>query len=165
MTVNFGNGIFGCDMLPPDLPDAGEGACCMGAAVYGPRRCTCWEPVYDLEQQPVKPGEMGMRVKMCADCAYRPNSPERRGEEGYQGDPESLDEMVATGDMFACHQGIRRSVRWVHPSGAEVPGHPAGYAPPLHDGKPYKADGAPADICAGWAARRLKHMWREAEAS
>lgn len=36
--MNFGNGVFGCDMLPPDLPDAGEGACCMGAAVYGPRR-------------------------------------------------------------------------------------------------------------------------------
>ena len=165
MTVNWGNGIAGCEMIPPDLPDAGEGACCMGAAVYGPRRCTCWEPVYDLDQQPVHPGEMGLRVKMCVDCAYRPNSPERRGEEGYQGDPESLDEMVATGDLFACHQGIRRPVAWRHPSGAEVPGHPAGYAPPLHDGKPYKADGSPADLCAGWAARRLKHMYREAKAS
>ena len=154
-------GIFG---QPPDLPDAGEGACCMGAAVYGKDRCTCWEPIFDLEQQPLKPGEMGLRTRSCSDCAYRKNSPERRGADGYQGDPESLDEMVMTGSMFACHQGIRRPVKWVHPSGAEIPGHPAGYAPPLHDGKPYKADGTPADLCAGWAARRLKHMWREQEA-
>jgi hypothetical protein len=155
--------VTGCAILgqPPDLPDAGEGACCMGAAVYGKDRCTCWEPVYDLDQQPLQPGGMGLRVKMCPDCAYRKNSPERRGEDGYEGDPESLDEMVMTGDMFVCHQGIRKPVKWVHPSGAEIPGHPAGYSPPLLDGVPYKADGTPADLCAGWAARRLKHMWRE----
>ena len=164
MTVNFGNGALGCAIsgMPADLPDAGEGACCMGTAVYGKDRCTCWEPVYDLEQQPLKPAGMGMRTKMCA-CPFRPSSPERRGEEDYQGDPESLDELVMTGEMFACHQGIRRPVKWVHPSGAEIPGHPAGYAPPLHDGAPYKADGTPADICAGWAARRLRHMRREQE--
>lgn len=165
MTVSFGAGVFGCDMLPPDLPDAGEGGCCYGAAIYGPHRCTCWEPVYDLEQQPVRPGDMGLRVKMCPDCAFRKNSPERRGDEGYQGDTEFLDGLVMTGEPFACHQGIRRPVAWRHPSGAEIPGHPAGYAPPLHDGKPYKADGTPADLCAGWAARRLKYMYQEAKAS
>ena len=31
-------------------PDAGEGMCCIGAAVYGPGHCTCWTPVYDLDQ-------------------------------------------------------------------------------------------------------------------
>ena len=165
MTVNWGNGIAGCGMIPPDLPDAGEGACCMGAAVYGPHRCTCWEPIFDLDQQAVRPGEMGLRVKMCIDCAFHKNSPERRGEEGYQGDAEFLDGLVLSGELFACHQGIRRPVAWRHPSGAEVRGHPAGYAPPLHDGKPYKADGTPGDLCAGWAARRLKHVWREAKAS
>jgi hypothetical protein len=158
--------VIGCAILgqPPDLPDAGEGACCIGAAFGGKDRCTCWEAVYDLDQQQLRPGGMGLRVKMCPDCAYRPASPERRGEEGYQGDPEFLDELVLTGEFFACHQGIRRPVKWVHPSGAEIPGHPAGYAPPLLDGVPYKADGTPADLCAGWAARRLKHMWREQEA-
>ena len=156
---------IGCAIsgLPADLPDAGP--CCKGAAVYGKDRCTCWEPVYDLEQQPLAPGEMGLRVRPCADCAYRKNSPERRGEDGYQGDAEFLDELVVTGEFFACHQGIRRPVAWRHPSGAEIPGHPAGYDPPLHDGKPYKADGTPADLCAGWAARRLKHLFTEAKAS
>jgi hypothetical protein len=148
---------------PLDLPDVGP--CCMGSAVYGPDRCTCWEPVYDLEQQPLKPGAMGLRKTPCSDCAYKKNSPERRGEEGYQGDPDSLEEMVANGDPFACHQGIRKPVKWVHPSGAEVPGHPASYEPPVVDGKPYKADGTPADLCAGWAARRLKYMQGEVKAS
>ena len=155
---------IGCVILgqPPDLPDAGEGTCCIGAAVYGKDRCTCWTAVYDLEQRSLQPGPMGMRVSMCADCAYRPNSPEKRGEEGYEGDTEFLDGLILTGEFFACHQGIRLPVKWVHPSGAEVPGHPAGYNPPLRDGVPYKADGTPADLCAGWAARRLKQMWREA---
>lgn len=147
-----------------DLPDAGDGMCCMGAAVYGKDRCTCWEPVYDLEQQPLEPGGMGLRTKMCADCAYRPNSPERTGTEGYNGDAEFLDGLILSGEFFACHQGVRRPVAWRHPSGVEIPGHPAGYAPPLLDGKPHKADGTPADLCAGWAARRLRHMWREHEA-
>ena len=147
---------------PPDLPDAGEGACCWGAIIHGKDRCTCWVAVYDLEQQPLKPGPMGLRVRMCDSCAYRANSPEKRGEEGYQGDAEFLDGLILTGEFFACHQGIRKPVRWVHPSGAEIPGHPAGYNPPLRDGVPYKADGTPADLCAGWAARRLKQMWREA---
>jgi hypothetical protein len=149
----------------PDLPDAGEGACCYGAIINGPHACTCWTPVYDMEQLELKPGHMGLRVQPCGDCAYLKNSPERNGEPGYQGDQEFLDEIVLTGEPFACHQGIRKPVRWVHPSGAEIPGHPGGYDPPIVNGRPYKADGTPADLCAGWAARRLKHMQREAKAS
>jgi hypothetical protein len=155
--------VCGMGQVPPDLPDAGP--CCIGWAVYGPHRCTCWEPVYDLEQQPLQPGRMGLPSAMCADCAYRPGSPERRGEDGYNGSAEDLDDMVISGEPFACHQGIRKPVKWVHPSGAEVAGHPAGYDPPIVSGTPYKADGRPADLCAGWAARRLKHMYREAHAS
>lgn len=143
----------------PDLPDAGP--CCMGWAVYGPHRCTCWVPVYDLEQQDPQGGHMGLRAEMCHDCAFRPNSPERRGEAGYQGSAEDLNDMVTGGSPFACHQGIRRPVKWVHPSGAEIPGHPADYSPPIVNGTPYKADGTPADLCAGWAARRLKEMDRQ----
>lgn len=148
-----------------ELPDAGEGMCCPGAAMFGPDRCTCWVPVYDLAQQPLQPLQAGQPVppdplKMCADCAYRPGSPERRGEDGYQGDADGLDDMVASGQPFACHQGIRRPVKWRHPSGAEVPGHPAGYAPPIRDGIPYKADGTPANLCAGWFLRRVKEVQR-----
>jgi len=154
---------LGCGLegQPPDLPDAGEGACCIGAAIYGKDRCTCWEPAYDLEQQPVMPGVMMPRIpaRMCGDCAFRPDSPERRGEPGHAADGDALDEMVAAGEPFACHQGIRRPVRWVHPSGAEIPGHPAAYSPPLDEfGIPYKADGTPADLCSGWLLRRVKEM-------
>ena len=157
------NDFFCGSLLPAiELPDAGEGACCIGAAMGGPQRCTCWVPIFDLEQQEPEPRPMGLRGRPCGDCAYKPGSPERRGEDGYQGDTEFLDGLILTGEFFACHQGIRKPVRWVHPSGAEIPGHPAGYDPPLRDGVPYKADGTPADLCAGWAARRLKQMWREA---
>lgn len=150
-----------CALLaqPPDLPDAGEGACCYGSASNGKDRCTCWVPVYDTEQQPVQPGLPlpPIPVQMCGSCAYRPNSPERRGEDSYAGDAELLDDLVATGQPFYCHQGIRRPVKWRHePTGIEVPGHPGGYDPPIQDGVPYKADGTPAYICAGWLLRRAK---------
>lgn len=154
----------GCGLagMPPDLPDAGEGMCCTGAAVMGKDRCTCWTAVYDLEQQPVTPGLPlpPIPVRMCATCAYRPGSPERKGEEGYAGDEDLLDELVATGSPFYCHAGIRKPVAWRHPSGAEIPGHPGGYEPPIADSVPYKADGTPADICAGWLLRRVKEVQR-----
>lgn len=63
-----------------DLPDAGEGVCCMGAAAMGPERCTCWEPVYDLDQADPDPTAVkllaaGMKVAhvedvgwVCDDC-------------------------------------------------------------------------------------------------
>ena len=154
--------ICGMSSTPPDLPDAGEGMCCYGAAVYGPQRCTCWTAVYDLEQQEIRKGLPLPRVpvKMCDECAYRPNSPERRGEEGYQGDEGFLDDLVRSGELFACHVGIRLPLKWVHPSGAEVTGHPGGYDPPIVDGIPYKADGSPADICSGWLLRRAKEASR-----
>ena len=145
-----------------DFPDTG-GICCTGAAVYGPSRCTCWEPVYDLDQ--TEPDETAVRLlaggiepstrrQMCHDCAYRPDSPERSGDDTYQGDEDFLADLAVTGDRFWCHQGTRRPVKWVHPSGAEHPGHPGGYAPPIVNSVPYKADGTPSELCAGWAARR-----------
>lgn len=144
-----------------DLPDTG-GTCCYGAAVYGPHRCTCWVEVYDLEQTP--PDEQTVtflsagirpntRRSMCPDCAYRPKSPERTGDEGYEGDAEDL-EMFARSSRFYCHSGMRRPVRLRHPSGVEIDGHPAAYRPPIVDGVPYRADGTPGELCAGWDARR-----------
>jgi hypothetical protein len=150
-----------CDYgAPPDLPDAGEGACCLGSAVHGPQRCTCWEPVFDLDQAPITggPATPMPRTSMCGDCAYRPRSPERQGDETYANEESDLETMVQTGAPFACHQGMRRPVVWRHPSGAEVPGHPANYQPPMANGWAYKADGSPADICGGWLLRRARFL-------
>ena len=133
----------------PRLPDTGE-LCCYGVAVYGPQRCTCWEPVYDLEQAEPVPAPMGQRKRMCADCAFRKGSPERRGDESYAHAGEVDDLPFERG--FACHQGMRRVVKLVHPSGMEIAGHPADYRPPIEKGVPYKADGSPADMCAGFCA-------------
>jgi hypothetical protein len=96
------------------MPDPVSGACCDGSAVKGPQYCTCWTPRFDLEQQPPVEGEPGTRTAMCADCAYRPGSPERQGDERYNGDPEFLDRIVVTGEMFFCHAGIRQAVKLVH---------------------------------------------------
>lgn len=146
----------------PDLPDTG-GTCCYGAGVYGPGRCTCWVPEYDLEQADLDPMlrswvEAGVkpntRQLMCQDCAYRPGSPERTGTDGYNGDADELEALAALGRPFFCHQGIRKPVRLRHPSGPVIDGHAAAYSPPITAGVPWRADGTPAELCAGWAARR-----------
>lgn len=152
-----------CHEVPEDLPDAGEGMCCPGAAVYGPHRCTCWVAVYDLEQAPVDQTVVRLldagvtpvtRKLMCEDCAYRPDSPEKAGDESYAGDPDFLEGIAARAERFWCHVGIRKPVAWRHPSGVEIPAHPGGYDPPKVKGIPYRADGSPAELCAGWDARR-----------
>ena len=146
---------------PPGLPDAGQGACCYGAAIYGPERCTCWVPVFDLDQaEPLVDAPHAVRPLMCDDCAYRPGSPERTGDEHASGDAEMLERIAAGATPFWCHQGIRRPVAYRHePSGVEVPADDIGgaelaYRPPVVGGRPHRADGRPADLCAGWDARR-----------
>lgn len=154
-------GVYG-DIV---MPDPVNGACCDGSAVKGPQYCLCWEPRFDLEQQPVTEGEPGCRDAMCSDCAFKPGSPERQGDKRYNGDPEFLDRIVMTGEPFFCHAGIRQAVKLVHPSGAEVDllaAAPGDYRPPIENGVPYKADGSPGELCAGWAARRRAHRKREA---
>jgi hypothetical protein len=144
-----------------EMPEAGGGYCCMGAVMNGPQGCTCWVSVYDLEQQALS-RKRGLRplppvpLKMCGDCAFRPGSPERAGADGYEGDQDLLDELVATGNPFYCHQGVRRTLSLRHPDGAEVDGHPGDYDPPIAAGFPWKADGTPADLCAGWLLLRAK---------
>jgi hypothetical protein len=162
------SGILPCGGVYGDLvmPDPVYGACCDGSAAMGPQYCTCWAPAFDLEQQAARPGERGQRDAPCGDCAYRPGSPERSGNERYNGDQAFLDRIVETGEPFHCHVGIRRVVKLVHPSGAEVELPPGGdYRPPIVAGVPYKADGSPGELCAGWAARRLRHVQREAAAT
>ena len=143
------------------MPDPACGACCDGSAIKGPQYCTCWTPVYDLEQADPEPEfEPGTRCALCSGCAYKPGSPERSGDERYNGDAEFLSRIVVTGEPFFCHAGIRRAVKLAHPAGAEVEIPPGDYRPPVIDGVPYKADGSPGELCAGWAARRAKHLER-----
>lgn len=115
--------------------------CCYGSCEYGPTGCTCWEPVFDLVQVAAIPAKPVTRRTRCVDCAFRPDSPERaRGDE------------VEDLPHFWCHQGIRRPAAFRHPDGrVRKVSDSADYQPPIIDGVPYRADGTPADRCAGWA--------------
>ena len=95
-------------------------------------------------------------MSRCGDCAFRDGSPERSNEKGYDHNSNDLiDEMVAQpGVTFFCHQGMRRVVLLRHPSGVEIPAHPASYRPAIEGRLSFKADGAPADICAGFTQAR-----------
>lgn len=135
----------------------GLSACCQGAT-QSPTDCICWVPEYDLDQQPPIPGDhlvTEARSTACEDCAYRPNSPERQGDEAYVADFDSFDAGV-----FYCHQGMRKPLRWRHQGlGIVVEATGDYYAPPMRIGAdgnsvPFKADGTPGDRCAGWAAQR-----------
>lgn len=142
-----------------DFPDAGGGTCCMGAAVYGPGRCTCWEPVYDQEQAPPDlEAPPNLAKECCDDCAYRVDSPERSGAEGYQNNEAGDLEAMAASEkgIFYCHKGMRRIVKYRHPSGVEIDAHPAEYRPAQSGCQAFKADGSPADVCAGWLAEARK---------
>jgi hypothetical protein len=138
------------------------GWCCEGSVYRGASGCMCWEPEYDREQADVLALDTVTtgRTTMCGDCAYRPGSPERSGDPQAGATQEDLDTLVAAGDPFWCHDGMRLPVLWRHPSGATVPGSPLDYRPPIVDGRPYKADGTPGDLCAGWLARSLSRARR-----
>lgn len=138
------------------LPDAGEGMCCIGAAMGGPERCTCWKAVHDHGQAEPQEGPPSIRAAMCGDCAFRKDSPERTGDRRYQHSEEGeVDDLALGRGVFMCHQGMRRKLALVHPSGARVQLDTDDYDPPVIDGRAYKADGSPADLCAGfWSARR-----------
>jgi hypothetical protein len=141
-----------------DLPDAGEGACCEGAALLGPGGCTCWDREYDVAQEPPDTTAVPVtRVLMCGDCAFRPDSPERTGESAAAYDQDDLEALVHGSQGFWCHQGMRLIVGQRHPAGVFKPqpeGEKLAYDPPIINGVPYKADGSPGERCAGLAARR-----------
>lgn len=136
--------------------------CCWGSSHDGPSGCTCWEPVYDLDQQPpiaIAAEHVQTRAEMCADCAFRPDSPERRGDDRYS---HNSDEELRELGHFWCHQGMRKPIAWRHPTfGITLDADTDAYAPPmLRVGDtvvPFKASGAPADRCGGFAA------WKKAE--
>jgi hypothetical protein len=151
-TVLCGGGNTGARLWVEQHPDAGETFCCMPALDGRPEDCTCWRPVYDVEQAPPRPmagpQDLQARPRMCGDCAFKPGSPERT-------DPlmvETLMELPSTRTPFWCHDGMRRPVRWEHPDGRTVAGDPADWHPAQLGRVPYRADGSPALLCAGWAA-------------
>lgn len=105
--------ICGASLAVPDYwpnPEKwfGELFCCWGVVNGDYRDCSCWEPIFDLEQKPVVEAPADCRTVQCGDCAYRVDSPERQGDESVVGDDYELDRIVRTGDPFWCHQGIRR---------------------------------------------------------
>lgn len=152
----------------PDTGDAGL-CCCYGAAIYGPDRCGCWLPVYDVVQQrPRLDLPSSVMPKMCGDCAFRPNSPERQGHPSVRGDWETLQALVVGGEPFWCHDGLRAPVAFVHPpSGTwHVVDDDLAFHPPIQRDAhgiptPYRANGSPGDLCAGWTAMRLHHERQE----
>lgn len=128
------------------------GLCCMSVAAHGDiEYCTCWEPEHDLEQAAELDefAPLETRAKCCQDCAYRNGSPERSGE-----DEDWLLELPGRRATFFCHEGIRRVLRYHHPSGLVLPAGAGDYDPPRGEGRVYRADGRPALICAGFDAHR-----------
>jgi hypothetical protein len=155
---------FVCGRLLPDYdwPDTG-GTCCEGVLNEGPRGCTCWVPEFngavrepdELAQKLLAAGiEPATRPSMCGDCAYRPDSPEKQGHSDYKGDAAFLEDIAHRGERFWCHDGLLLIVRWRHPTGTVVEPPANAYLPKIVAGVPYKRDGQPAFLCAGWAARR-----------
>lgn len=139
----------------PAVPDEMRW-CCEGAAVRDISHCTCWEPVWNLEQQlpvlPVVREQLVARDRGCSDCAFRKDSPERSTP--YE--EETLLGLAERGQPFWCHDGMRRPVQWRHPHGVTIDGDPADWQPPIVHGVPFRADGSPGLLCAGWAARAAR---------
>jgi hypothetical protein len=129
-------------------PDS-QAPCCWSSANTDGEECTCWTAVLDPEPTTaVQEGPHLIRRRMCADCAYRPGSPER---EELDGDAPYYSRAA----RFYCHTGMPRAVGYQHPSLGEavVPAPDDGdYRPYIRDGQAWQADGAPAELCAGWAA-------------
>lgn len=141
--------------------------CCYGSASNGPTHCECWVAEYSDDRQKPKGGDMQLRVTQCQDCAYRHDSAEWN-------DPVERAKLIAhaLGDgVFSCHQGTPYVVRWRHPEGMvieaerDAAGNINTYEPLIIGSTPFKANGEPADLCAGYATRRLQYMGKDQECS
>ena len=152
-SFHFGGGSPAAKAWADLHPDAEPVYCCMGEVDDGPAGCTCWRPEYDTHQaDPVPPAsvdDLEVQRRKCTDCAYRPGSRERSDEDT----AEELLGHAYAGRPFFCHTECRRPDRWRHPDGRVIANpDPADYRPPVQDGIPYRLDGRPSLICAGWAA-------------
>jgi hypothetical protein len=157
--------VCGPRWLPEGIPDLSSDAdpCCAGRALDGPRACTCWIEVFSEPQadprpgpppvpDPLRPCEPGERD---GGCAYRAGSPEKRGEPGYGADAADLDQIAASGQPFFCHAGMRYLIGYVHPpTGTAWSPAQGDFRPPIVGGVPYRANGEPGFVCAGWLLRR-----------
>jgi hypothetical protein len=151
-------------LTPPGWQGPADGVPCCWATMDGEwGDCTCWAPIYDTpEQEPLLPGGAEVMPTMCADCAYRPGSPERMGTPDAAADGYDLDDLAIMGERFWCHDGMRRLLGLAHPSGevwivesAEDGRAVTHYDPPIDWlGIPHRVDGTPGALCAGWDARR-----------
>jgi hypothetical protein len=98
-----------------------------------------------------------VRDGMCGDCAYRPHSPEKQSQSSHAGNSIELERLAVSGEKFFCHTGFSVPIAWEHPAGMRIPADPnsdGDYQSPILLGIPYRADGQPGLLCAGWSARR-----------
>ncbi|NMO52004.1 hypothetical protein HH310_12450 [Actinoplanes sp. TBRC 11911] len=137
-------------------PDYVAVGCCWGEVNKGTEGCTCWVPVFDVVQKapipPTSPQDIQAQKRMCSDCAFRKDSKER-AEEFTE---EALLALPGAGTPFYCHEDMRRPVHWEHPDGRSIAGDPDDWQPPIVRGLPYRIDGRPGLLCAGWAARAAR---------
>lgn len=122
--------------------------CCWASINSAGDLCSCWIPVFDVEpSEALQEGPAAVLRRSCHDCAYRLGSPEREALEG--GPPE-----YGRHQPFLCHQGVPRIVAWQHPAGVRVDVDPLtdDYLPTQRGDRAWRADGSPAELCAGWAA-------------
>lgn len=127
-------------------PPEAENSCCMGAAFTDGERCTCWVAISYPEQEERQEGPMNICRKMCHDCAYRNDSPERADAGGAVPD-------YGRDRPFVCHQGTPITTVWVHPmTGVTRKPERDSYVIAQADGRTWLADGRPGEFCAGWAA-------------
>lgn len=140
---------------------ATESMCCEVAVHQRAERCPCWVPVYSGKQAPPRPGLCDTRAERCADCACRPDSPEAQSyrdgvDRGMASSLDGVFDLAQRATPFFCHEGMRRIRGWYHPrSGRWLPQDSAhDYAPPMVGGVPFRRDGRPALVCAGWDSIR-----------
>lgn len=146
------SGSNGAEAFAEANPDGEYAGCCIGEAHRGLAGCTCWIPVYDEDaaepQPPQSVADLTVRDSRCGDCAYRRGSPELA-------DKWLREELMALpqrGEPFWCHDGMRRPTAWVHPTHGRIPGAPDDWHPRMVGNLPFRANGRPALLCAGWAA-------------
>lgn len=143
----------GAALHAEQYPGADLIGCCYGEILGGLDGCTCWVAEYDTPQAEPRPAlildGLDVRDRRCGDCAYRRDSPENA--EAFTA--EHLVGLALSGEPFWCHDGMRRPARWRHPQRPEVvQGSSADWQPPVVGGVPFRADGRPGLLCAGWAA-------------